>query len=144
MSESTVTRLRRSRPRRLAAVALGWVGSIPLLMSFGLYATIALQTDVQSPAHAALAAGVGIFGLHLIVIGVQSVVFVRGTGSRRSTWFACLCIALLFAAMASAGTAVSMPPLELLGFFSLPHVVFAVALFIWNKPASNRSIELTA
>jgi hypothetical protein len=144
MQESTVTRLRRSTPRRLAAVALGWVASIPLLMSFGLYATIALQTDIQSPAHAALAAGVSIFALHLIVIGVQSVVFVRGMGSRKPTWFACLGIALLFAAMATANAVIAMPRLELLGPFSLPHVVFAVALFIWNKPASNPSIELTA
>ena len=144
MHDSTVSRLRRSMPRRLAAVALGWVGSIPLLMEFGLYATIALQGDVQSRAHAALVAGIAIFGLHLVVIGVQSVVFVRGTGSRRSAWLACLCVSLVFAAMASAGTALSMPGLELLGFFSLPHIVFAVALFIWNRPAFHPSIELAA
>jgi hypothetical protein len=133
MHESTVTRLRRSMPRRLAAVALGWLASIPLLMSFGLYATIALQGD----GGAELIAGVSLFGLHLFMTGIQSAVFVRGTASRASTWWACLCVALLFAAMAFAAAMASAPRMELLGPFSWPHFGFAVALFVWNKPASH-------
>ena len=134
MQDSTAMRLQRSTPRRIAAVALGWVASIPLLMSFGLYATIALQAAQQTGTAPGFSAGVVLLGLHLAGVAAQSLLFVRGAGVGKPTWWACLGVSLLLAAMASADAWASSPQFELLGPFSWPHIGFAAALFIWNKP----------
>jgi len=120
--------------RRIVGVIVGWLLSVPVLMSFGWYAWSATQADLRAYTGPWIVGAVVVFAVHLVGIAVQSAVLLRGRAPARSVWLACLCASLLFCALATGHGVATVPGFGLTGIFSWPHWAFAAILFILNRP----------
>ena len=124
--------------RRITGVIIGWVLSVPVLLSFGWYAWSATQASLRDAAGPWIVGAAVVFAVHLAGMAVQSAVLLRGRPSSKSVWLTCLCASLLFCALATGNGVAAVPGFGLTGIFAWPHWAFAVILFIVNRPSSAK------
>ena len=128
-----------SAARRMVGVIIGWLLSVPVLLSFGFYAWSATQADLREVTGPWIVGAVVVFAVHLIGLAVQSALLLRARASSKTVWLACLCASLLFCALATGRGVATVPGFGLTGIFAWPHWAFAAILFILNRPTSLRS-----